>query len=87
MDFDAHWDHACALYGAMGFSTKFISRKTALTPCQVNYRLHKAKIRRCDYRNGTSDIVKMVLRNSEAPADTLLRSHLRRVFGKAKRRK
>lgn len=46
-------DFAVALHGAMGRSTTFIARLTGLTPCQVQYRLSRAQIRRADYRNGT----------------------------------
>jgi len=47
-------DMEVAVLGAMGFSTAYITEKTALTPCQVSYRLAKIEIRRKDYRNGGS---------------------------------
>lgn len=60
-----HWtsdeDLQCAILGGMGFSTVMITETTGLTPCQVNYRLHKAGIKRKDYRDGTSDMAHRVL--------------------------
>lgn len=44
------------MLGELGLSTKFILEKTGLTPCQVGYRLHKATVRRGDYRNGLSAV-------------------------------
>lgn len=53
-------DHACAFFGAIGMSTKFISKKTGLTASQISYRLKKGGFTRVngasrlDYRNGDS---------------------------------
>lgn len=75
-------DYECAIYGAMGFSTSFISQKTGLTNCQVLYRLNKASIKRSDYRNGKSIFVQSVIKNSATDAKTQLQFHLRKVLGK-----
>jgi len=59
------WTHddelQCAILGGQGFSTKMICARTGLTPCQVSYRLNKARIKRADYRNGNSDVASQVL--------------------------
>lgn len=47
-------DLAVVVLGMMGLSNKCIKRKTQLTNCQVTYRLHKAGVKRLDYRNGES---------------------------------
>jgi hypothetical protein len=53
-------DHACAFFGAIGMSTKFITKRTGLTPSQISYRLKKGGFTRengasrMDYRNGDS---------------------------------
>lgn len=51
----------CAILAGMGFSTKFIMAETGLTPSQVTYRLHKAAIKRADYRNGDSAMAERML--------------------------
>jgi hypothetical protein len=75
-------DHQCALLGSLGFSTKFIIAETGLTECQTTYRLHKAEIRRSDYRNGVKDTVggsaaNLVLDLAHEQADRELKKHLR----------
>lgn len=70
-------DHECALLGAMGFSTRFIWRETSLSDGQIAYRLKKASIRRMDYRNGDSDLAKMMLRNVRPTAEQQLVKHLK----------
>lgn len=54
-------DLRCAMLAALGFSTKMIVEQTGLTPCQVSYRLTKGRIKRKDYRDGTSDIAQRVI--------------------------
>lgn len=51
----------CAILAGMGFSTKFIMAETGLTACQITYRLHKATIKRADYRNGESAMAERML--------------------------
>lgn len=53
---------ACIL-GKLGFSNKKIIRETNLTQSQLTYRLHRAGIRRIDYRDGTSHTAKVVVSN------------------------
>lgn len=55
-------DLRCALLAKLGFSTKMICETTGLTPCQVSYRLNKARIKRKDYRDGESDMAELVVR-------------------------
>lgn len=53
-------DHDCVFFGAIGMSTKFISKRTNLTPSQITYRLKKGGLTkangasRLDFRNGES---------------------------------
>lgn len=60
-------DHDCAFYGAIGMSTKFIAKRTNLSPSQITYRLKKAGLTklngasRMDYRNGDSPFSVAVL--------------------------
>lgn len=54
-------DFECAHLGALGFSTTHISSHTGLSAHQITYRLHKAGIRRVDFRNGTSPFAQIVL--------------------------
>lgn len=54
-------DIQTAILAGMGFSTKFITETTGLTPCQVSYRLHKAQIRRSAYRNGESVVAQRMI--------------------------
>lgn len=51
----------CAILAGMGFSTKFIMAETGLTQSQITYRLHKAAIKRADYRNGDSAMAERML--------------------------
>jgi len=54
-------DLRCAILAALGFSTKYIMEETGLSACQVSYRLGKGKIKRKDYRDGTSDMAQRVI--------------------------
>src|SRR5206468_7940248 len=65
-------DYECALLGALGFSSRYIQSKTGLRNGQITYRLHKAHIRRMDFRNGDSVYAKMVLRNMRSVAEPKL---------------
>jgi hypothetical protein len=56
-------DYESAFLGSMGFSTRCIMHETGLSGGQIIYRLHKAKIRRIDYRDGNSDIASIMLRH------------------------
>lgn len=61
-------DFQCALLGALGLSTSYIGKETELTPCQITYRLHKANVKRADYRNGGSAFAKRFVRTvAETP--------------------
>tara|TARA_R110000868_G_scaffold320163_1_gene581112 strand:+ start:1500 stop:1766 length:267 start_codon:yes stop_codon:yes gene_type:complete len=54
-------DIQCAILAGMGFSTKMIMAETGLTACQISYRLHKGRIYRKDYRDGTSDVAQRMM--------------------------
>jgi hypothetical protein len=54
-------DIRCAILAGMGFSTKMIMEQTGLTACQISYRLHKGRIYRKDYRDGTSDVAQSMI--------------------------
>jgi hypothetical protein len=63
----------CAMLAGMGFSTKLIVRETGLSPCQVTYRLNKARIKRADYRNGTSYLAHQHMAELTTDAETIRR--------------
>jgi hypothetical protein len=44
-----------------GQSTRAIMEQTGLTESQVIYRLHKARVKRAEFRNGTSDFAQRAL--------------------------
>lgn len=74
-------DYACALLATLGFSTALICKKTGLSPCQVSYRLQKArlsanKMGRTDFRNGESPMADMVIRVTKKMANVQLIKHL-----------
>lgn len=69
-------DFEVALLGSLGKSTKFIVKYTGLSPCQVTYRLGRGKIKRKDYRDGTSAVSKKILDDLMATADPVVRNHL-----------
>lgn len=54
-------DLQCAILASLGFSTKYIMEMTGLSACQVSYRLGKGRIKRKDYRDGTSDMAHRVV--------------------------
>jgi len=54
-------DIRVVIMGKLGLSTKAIIRDTGFTPCQVAYRLSKASVRRLDFRNGESNMARIVL--------------------------
>jgi hypothetical protein len=58
--FESEKDMEVLILGELGFSTRFITGTTGLTPCQVGYRLHKGEVRRGDYRNGESAIAQQL---------------------------
>lgn len=60
MDWTIDADFTCAQLGAWGFSTQAIAKRTGLTKCQVTYRLHKAAIKRKDYRDGISHVANLI---------------------------
>lgn len=69
-------DFDVALLGSLGKSTKFICQYTGLTPCQVTYRLANGRVKRKDYRDGTSAISRKILKEMMAIADPNVRTHL-----------
>lgn len=73
-------DFKVALLGALGKSTLCIVGATKLTPCQVSYRLAKARIKRTDYRNGTGDYDRLIYNSVEEDLTKVLRRELERQF-------
>lgn len=75
-------DHECALYAAMGFSTKFIKRETSLTPSKITYRIRKAGLTRdngasrTDFRDGTSPFAAPLLKLARPIAEKQLEEFL-----------
>ncbi len=68
-------DRKVAIYGALGFGSKFISREVKLSEGQVNYRLKRANIKRSNYRNGSSPFAKIVVNKaSEAVESKVMQS-------------
>lgn len=63
-----------ALLGSLGFSSKYIQRKTGLTTGQITYTLRKANVYRREFRDGESPEAKALLRHyHDVAADTLQR--------------
>lgn len=54
-------DLEAAILGEAGWYTRAIAKETGLTESQVNYRLGLAGVKRADYRNGGSEIAKVIL--------------------------
>lgn len=75
-------DNECALLGALGFSGRYIERKTGLTLGKVEYRLRKAEIRRTDFRNGEGRWAKMMLSNMRDITQPRLTEYLRQFSPK-----
>ena len=69
-------DYECAHFGALGFSTRFISHETGLRPGQITYRLKKANLSRMAFRNGESIYARLVLRNMREVTAEKLVKHL-----------
>lgn len=67
----------CCRLALLGFSTKLIMRKCALTKAQVIYRLHKAGIHLRDYRNGESEIANLVIQRTKDATKKDLEERLR----------
>jgi len=60
-------DHTCIFLASLGFSTRYICKRTDLSESQVLYRLKKAGLTsanhasRSDFRNGESPMAVVVL--------------------------
>src|SRR3546814_3657509 len=52
--------------GEAGWHTRAIAEATGLTPSQVLYRLRQAGVKRANYRNGDSDMAKIMLQANRA---------------------
>jgi hypothetical protein len=70
-------DYEAAFLGSLGFSTRCIQGNTKLSPGQITYRLRKAAIRRIDYRDGTSDMARVVLRSMRPTLEKEVMHYLR----------
>lgn len=69
-------DHECALYGAFGYSSKYITKKTGLSQGQIGYRLRMAGIVRADIRNGASPFSQTLFKHARNEMDDRLIRHL-----------
>jgi hypothetical protein len=54
-------DFEVAMLASLGFSTEMIMQHTGYSFSQVTYRLHKAGVKRMEYRNGTSPVAQAIL--------------------------
>jgi len=63
--------------GACGFSDKAITNTLGLTKWQIRWRLHRASIKRTDYRNGTSPLAKQVINRLDTAAQRRLVNDLK----------
>ena len=54
-------DYQCVVLTALGFSRRFVSQETKLTPGQCDYRCRLAGVQRAMYRDGRSPIAAMSL--------------------------
>ncbi len=73
-------DFEVALLGSLGFGTDYIAAKTGLSAGQVVYRLHKAHVKRSDYRAGTSPVARAMLQNAKRLSAPLVRRELQDQF-------
>jgi hypothetical protein len=73
-------DYEAAFLGSLGFSTRCIQTRTKLSPGQITYRLRKATIRRIDYRDGTSDMASLVLRQARPAIEAELNKYLKHLL-------
>lgn len=63
VDFEKHpKDRDVGDLGDAGWHTKAIARETGMSPGQVLYRLKQAKVKRKDYRDGSSRMAQIVLK-------------------------
>jgi hypothetical protein len=69
-------DLKCAIMGAMGFSSQYISEETGLSSGQIQYRLNKGSIKRKDYRNGKSDMAARVIERMTPGSGRVIRQTL-----------
>lgn len=69
-----------AFLGEVGWHSRAIAERTNMTECQVNYRLHKANIKRKDYRNGESKTSELVIDKCAPQVTRDLRSDLPQRF-------
>ena len=71
-------DLEAVVLAGLGFSTALIVKKTGLTPCQVSYRLGKARVKRSDYRNGGSQVAKVVIANTADLAEASIMARIKK---------
>ena len=69
-----------AFLGEIGWHTSAIAERTQMTECQVNYRLHKAGIKRKDYRNGESPTSELVVKSCSTAIVPRLKKELGSMF-------
>lgn len=66
----------CLLLAALGFSYKYIGHSTGLTRSEIGIRLQKVGIKCKMYRDGTSQIAKRVLNQTDQYVEAALQKRL-----------
>lgn len=74
-------DIQCAVLGMMGFSAKFISKKTRLSQGQISYRLKLAGVKMADYRYGRNAASKAAFKTVSITPMGILASLLTKELG------
>jgi hypothetical protein len=72
----------CAVRAMLGQTTNAIAQATGLSPFQVMYRIHKAGIRRADYRNCTSETAQVCYNVMNTALDKEVRAEITPKFVK-----
>jgi hypothetical protein len=74
-------DFECIHLASLGFSDTVIMRETGLSKGQISYRMKRAGVKRVFYRNGMSEIGRMVVKKTRAFVEQKLTPNLRLVAG------
>lgn len=72
-------DFEVVFLGGFGQSTKRIAEQTGYTTGQILYRLKKGQVKRRDYWNGVSPMVKIAIQRTRKVAMERLHAHLIKV--------
>jgi hypothetical protein len=75
-------NYICCRLALLGFSTRLIMRECNLTKSQILYRLRKVSIRRWDFRNGNTEIARVVIDQTQKATRRELEVRLKPLLAK-----